>query len=473
MMDLQLIFPLYLFYGMAFFAIGVSITSRDLSASSLKIAKPLRYFALFAYSHALLEWFTLYLILYSAVFSLAMLPWVNLAKLTLVFVSFGFLLLFGVSLLRIAYPQRRNWFFLIPLLLVMIVFVGLPLHNRTLGDFPFWLTDVRIRNLIGFPSALIASLGFIFYSGTVRHISRKGALNFVGAGFSLACYGVLTGLVPSGVTLPPFNVPVELFRGLSAFVILHFVMNALHTFDVERKMVIEERLQRFAKAEKLSSLGKLAFGVAHEINNPLTNVSMTLELLKGELEKPGELPESQAKRFATIERNLGRASKIASELLFFSTDKAAGSQSTDLNELLRGTLELIGAKRKAYQISLNLQPLPAISVIPWKIEEVFLNLLSNAMESMPEGGGIGIESREVKDQLLVRIVDKGPGIATEDMPFVLDPFFTTKEVGKGTGLGLSICFGIMAMHGGKIEVSSPSGQGTEVSLVFPTESGVL
>ncbi len=471
MIDIQLIFPLYLFYGMAFFAIGVSITSRDTSVSSLMIARPLRYFSLFAYSHALLEWYTLYLILYSAVFSVAVLPWINFTKLVLVTVSFGFLLQFGISLLRRAYPGGRNWFFLIPLLLVILVFVSLPLHDNFLSGFPFGTADIRIRYLIGFPSALIASFSLVLYSRTVRHISRKGALNFAGAGFALACYGILTGIVPSGSMLPMINTPVELLRGISAFVILYFVMNALHTFDVERKMVIEERLQRFAKAEKLSSLGKLAFGVAHEINNPLTNVSLTVELLKGELGKTGELSDPRAKRFATIERNLGRASKIASELLFFSTDKDTDYQPADLNELINGTLELLGARRKDYQIELKLQPLPLISVIPWKVEEVFLNVLSNAIEVLDDNGIIQIESQVETDQILVRITDNGPGIAGADLPFVLDPFFTTKEVGKGTGLGLSICFGIMEMHGGKIEVVNSPDQGTEVSLTFQAKEG--
>ncbi len=117
---------------------------------------------------------------------------------------------------------------------------------------------------------------------------------------------------------------------------------------------------------------------------------------------------------------------------------------------------------------LDLAPLPPVSVIPWKVEEVFLNLLSNAIEAMPGGGEIRIESRALKDALRIEIADNGPGIAETDLPYVIDPFFTTKEIGQGTGLGLSICFGIMKMHGGSLEVHSHQGQGTKVSLFFPT-----
>ena len=466
MMNPQLIFPLYLFYGMAFLAIGVSITSRETSTSSLKIARPLQFFALFAYSHAFLEWFTLYLILYSGSFRETLLSWVNFVKLSLVFGSFGFLLLFGIALLRIVYPAWRRWFPLIPVLLVLIVLISLPLNDRIFSDFPFWEADIRIRNLIGFPSAMIASLGFILYSRTLRTISGKGARNFAGAGFALACYGVLTGLVPSGSMLPMFNAPVELFRGITAFVILHFIMNALHTFDVERELLIEERLNRFAQSEKLHSLGKLAFGIAHEINNPLGNVSINVELLKKDLQSK-ELLQVHEKRFATIERNLDRASKIAHELLSFSTNKESDHQSTDLNDTLRGTLALLGSRRKAYQIILNLKSIPVISGIPWKLEEVFLNIIINAMDALPAGGLLEITTAQKGDKVIVTIADNGPGISSEHISHVLDPFFTTKDVGNGTGLGLSICFGIMEMHGGTITLESPDGAGTTVSLVFP------
>lgn len=469
MLDSLLTFPLYLFYGMAFLAIGVSITSRDISASNLKIARPLSYFALFAYSHALFEWYTLYLILYSDAISALNLPWFSLTKLVLVLGSFLFLLSFGISLLCKAYPDQRQVILLLPFLLVGIVILGLPLSNLRLESFPFWLEDIRVRNYIGFPSAMIAGFGMIFFSQTLKPISDKGAWNFAGAGVALLVYGILTGLIPSGSFLFPVDVPVELCRGLLAFVILHFIMNSLHTFDAERKMQIEEHLQRFAKAEKLNSLGKLAFGVAHEINNPLANVSLSSERLREDLARHGELTESRVQMISSLERNLERASKIARELLFFSTDKGDDFQHTDLNELLHVTLDLLGTQRKEYQIELDLDPLPLLSVIPWKIEEVFLNLIGNAIEAIEPNGGIFISSRLESAGVIIRIEDNGMGIDENDLPRVMDPFFTTKSVGKGTGLGLSICFGIMELHGGHLEIDSHQGKGTIVTLNFPLE----
>jgi len=466
MLDEFLIYLLYLFYGMTFFAMGVAITSRDTSASNLKIARYLWLFALFAYTHAFHEWFGLYQVLLSPTFSLEVRPLVDSLKLVLMFVSFSLLLLFGMNVIRIVFPVRYYKFCLIPLLFTLAWILFMVSSGGNWSPSFFQVVDIGIRNFIGFPAAIIAGLGFFLYSKTVRHVSTKGARNFIGAGLSLSCYGILEGLVPSGTNLPPMGMPVEFFRGFFAFVILYFIMNALHTFDIERKLLIEERLHRFSKSEKLHSLGKLAFGIAHEINNPLTNVSINVELLKNDLVSRGTLAVPE-KRFEVIERNLDRATKIAQELLSFSSQNESDFQVTDLNDVIASTLSLLGSRRKAYQITKKLNDVPSISAIPWKLEEVFLNVIINAMEAMPEGGSVTITTNQKEDKVVAEVSDTGHGILPEYLDNVLDPFFTTKEVGKGTGLGLSICYAIMEMHGGNIELESRVGNGTTVSLIFP------
>ncbi|MDX2494298.1 MAG: ATP-binding protein [Desulfuromusa sp.] len=462
------IFLLYLFYGMAFFAIGVSITSRDTRASHLKIASVLWLFALFAYSHAFHEWFELYQSLPSLAFPEQFIPMINLLKLVLVFVSFGFLLLFGTRLLCLTYPKKRLIFNLLPILLIVFYLISVILFPANNSDTAFAFINNRIRNFIGLPAAVCAGLGLIFYSQTVAHISSKGARNFIGAGITLLVYGLLTGVIPSGTRVPIFNAPIELFRGLSAFAMLHFVMNALYTFDEERKILTEDRLIRFAKAEKLHSLGKLAFGIAHEINNPLANVSMNVEMLKSELSNLEDNGRT-TKRFDTIDRNLDRASKIARELLAFSTEKETEFVSISLNDVVDSTLELIGSRRKSYRITVTHGDIANISAIPWKLEEVFLNLLVNAMDATPEGGTISITTSQNGSQIIAQVTDSGSGIPVELINQVMDPFFTTKEVGQGTGLGLSICYGIIDLHSGSIELKSQEDLGTTVTLSFPQE----
>jgi len=457
---------LYLVYGMVFFAMGVAITSRDTRTSNLSVARWLWLFGLFAYVHAFNEWFELYLILHEHSFPAGIPPLAEFTKLALLFISFGFLLLFGMKVFCVIFPGKYHRLCLMPLFFISIWLLSMVVTQTEWTPSFFRTTDFRIRNFMGFPAALISGLGFIFYSGTIRHISSKGARNFRGAGFSLAAYGVLTGLVPSGTILPLLNIPVELGRGVFAFAVLHFIMNALNIFDVERNLLVEERLHRFAKSEKLHSLGKLAFGIAHEINNPLTNVSINVELLKNDLVNRG-IPALPIKKFDAIERNLDRATKIARELLSFSSQNESDFQSTDINDVIASTLGLLGARRKAYRIIRNLNEVPSISAIPWKLEEVFLNIIINAMDAMPEGGALAVTTKRKGDWVVAEITDTGHGISPDHLDKVLDPFFTTKEIGKGTGLGLSICFAIMESHGGKIELESHVDKGTTVSLFFP------
>ncbi len=461
-------FLIYLFYGMAFFAIGVSITSSDTRASNLKIARSLWLFALFAYSHAFHEWFELYQYLHPLPFSDRIAPTVFSLKLLLVLVSFAFLLAFGVRVLQLTFPTKQKIITFIPLPLLIFLITIAYSHMLDFNVENYDFINARIRNLIGLPGALTAGCGLIFYSRTVTDVSAKGARNFFGAGLALLVYGLLTGVVPSGATI--FEAPIELFRGLSAFLILHFVMHALYVFDEERRLLIEERLVRFAKAEKLHSLGKLAFGIAHEINNPLANVSLNVEMLQADVEM---LPnrEQLQKRFAIIERNLDRASKIARELLSFASEKDVEFIPVSLNEVLESTLELLGARRKNYQFMTDFSACGKVSGIPWKLEEVFLNLFVNAMDATEENGTINLRTRQLNHQVMVEISDSGCGIPAEKLNKVLDPFFTTKEVGQGTGLGLSICYGIMEQHGGTLELNSEEGKGTAVTLCFPQEAG--
>lgn len=459
-------FLLYLFYGMAFFAIGVSITSRDTRASNLKLAGTLWLFALFAYSHAFHEWFELYQNLPTLFFPEHYWPLIYRLKLVLVFVSFLFLLFFGIRVLRLAFPGKDILFNLLPLPLFALLFWAVFPQGGDFGPASYSFINAKIRNFIGLPGAFFSGIGLLCYSRSLTHISSMGARNFAGAGLALLAYGLLTGIVPSGSQVPLLGAPIELLRGLSAFVILHFFMHALYLFDEERRLLTEERLVRFSKAEKLHALGKLAFGIAHEINNPLTNVSMNIELLKdGLLNAQGS--EQIQKRFTTIERNLERASNIARELLAFSSEKETEFAPTSINEVLESTLELLGARRKSYQIMVDYGEVGNITGIPWKLEEVFLNLLVNAMDATPKGGRITIRTRQKADLIVAEISDSGCGIPAEQLSQVMDPFFTTKEVGQGTGLGLSICYGIMELHGGNIELTSTVDHGTKVILSFP------
>jgi signal transduction histidine kinase len=458
------IYLLYLFYGLAFFTMGAAITSRDTSFSNLKIVRYLWLFALFAYTHAFHEW-SEFLFFFQADMPADFFTVFYTSKLALVFISYLFLLKFGVQVLGIV-DFGKHYFALLPFVLSLLWVLLLVRYGLKMTPDFYDFADQWMRYLIGFPAGFLAGLGCILYSRSIRYVSGKGAANFIGAGVMLMIYGLLTGIIHSGTVLPVLQVRVELLRGLSAFVILHFFMNALHIFDIERKAIIEDSLHRFAKSEKLTSMGKLAAGIAHEINNPLSNVYLNVERLKKELSfEPASV--KFAKRFMAIERNLDRASKIARELLYFSREGEAEFMSVNLNEIAQRTADLLGDQKKEYLICYDFGSIPEIMGIPWKLEEVFLNVLMNAMEASPSGSVVTISTFQRDDEVVAAISDNGRGIAHKDFHYIFDPFFTTKEVGKGTGLGLSICYGIMKLHDGRLEVRSKPNFGTTVSLIFP------
>jgi signal transduction histidine kinase len=462
-------YSLYLVYGLVFFTMGVSITSKGTRGSALEIGRCLWLFSLFAFIHAFHEWAELYMILGGEAITGELLLAIKSWKLLPVLLSYFFLLVFGVRVLGIVYPARRRMLFLLPPILLALLAWAVFGEEAERSTRFLRLTDVHMRNIIGFPASVLAGAGFILYSKTIRHLSDRVARNFTGAGVFLIVYGVLAGLIPSRTILWDGGVQIEFFRALSAVFILHFTMNALHVFDIERHGQIEERLQRFARSEKLTSLGKLAAGIAHEINNPLTNVSIGVSLLKKSL--PVDAEAATARRFESIERNIDRASKIARELLFFSRNEEPELIPTDLNEVIRDTMVLLGARRNEFAIREELAELPVIRAIPWKLEEVFLNVLINAMEASAPGSEICLKSYEKDDMVVAEVSDQGAGIAPENLGRIFDPFFTTKEVGKGTGLGLALCFGIMEMHGGRIEVESTPARGATFSLIFPAGRG--
>jgi signal transduction histidine kinase len=210
-------------------------------------------------------------------------------------------------------------------------------------------------------------------------------------------------------------------------------------------------------------MGILAAGIAHEINTPLTNISLNVEMLK-------DLVGSESgitKKIAAIERNIDRASRIAKELLHFSREKETALAPTDLSRILTSVQNLIKSHPRSEIIRLELQEIPKIMGIPWKLEEVFINLLLNSLDACGENDSIEVATSRQGDLVRVVITDTGHGIKAEHLGKVFDPFFTTKEIGKGTGLGLSVCYNIINQHGGTLALTSSEQGGTTVTLTFP------
>jgi two-component system NtrC family sensor kinase len=139
----------------------------------------------------------------------------------------------------------------------------------------------------------------------------------------------------------------------------------------------------------------------------------------------------------------------------------------NINTVIQGSLTLLGYRLKNIDLRQDLALVSDVMGDRGKLEQVFINILSNSLEAMPEGGRLVISSSEKNGLIEVRLSDTGTGIAEEDAARIFDPFFTTKEIGEGTGLGLSICYGIIKQHGGDIEISNAEGRGTMVTVTLP------
>lgn len=240
--------------------------------------------------------------------------------------------------------------------------------------------------------------------------------------------------------------------------------------DVSSRVKLEETLQQ---SEKLSSIGLLAAGVAHEVNTPLTGVSSYTQMLLG------MIPETDPKHalLEKMQRQTDRATNIVGNLLNFSrTGTSADFIDCDVNKLLNDTLQLLEPQLRKSNIEIIKEyetDLPNINGNAGKLQQVFTNLILNARDAMISGGTITLRTMaEDENSVVVEVVDSGDGILDEHLSKIFDPFFTTKGVGNGTGLGLAVTYGIVQEHSGSIEAESDGRSGSTFRITFPAASSV-
>ena len=233
-----------------------------------------------------------------------------------------------------------------------------------------------------------------------------------------------------------------------------------------------------ARSEKLASVGLLAAGIAHELNNPLTGVLTFSHLVRKQL--PDDSPE--AEDLDLVIQETKRCAAIIRRLLDFAREKTPEKRYSDINKMVGETTQLIGQSAQVVNIDIVLdlnERLPAVWVDEDLVKQVVMNMLVNAQHAIGENGTITVRTREVHDfktggpdsdpvsMVEITIADDGCGISGENLQKIFDPFFTTKGVGKGTGLGLSVSHGTIEAHGGTIEVRSEVGVGTEFRVYLP------
>ncbi len=238
------------------------------------------------------------------------------------------------------------------------------------------------------------------------------------------------------------------------------------------RMLLElnHRQEMLAEAQKLRAIGTLTAGVAHELNNPINNISLTAEAL---IEDYAELPEKERLEMCSdLLSQADRAQGVVRNLLDFSRQREVDFSELDIGQLVRKTVKLIKNQIKLAKIKLETHfssNLPPIQGDPQQLSQVFVNLCLNALDAMSRGGTLTITTAVTADdgqRIRVDISDTGAGIAPDVLPYIFDPFYSTKGA-KGTGIGLAVSYGIVAKHGGEITVQSTPGKGTTFSIFLP------
>lgn len=247
----------------------------------------------------------------------------------------------------------------------------------------------------------------------------------------------------------------------------------------KRDVTMEKEYQaKFYQAEKMATIGVLAAGVAHEINNPMAAVAGFAEGIQRRLARlddkiPDELAEDLYDYTNTILKECLRCQDIVKTLLSFSRPVASEFMPVDINQVAEDTLRLLDHQFRRYQqVDLEVDltsPMQLVLGNEAQLKQVLLNLLTNAVDAIEQNGKISITTFIEKDHAGVRVSDSGCGIPEENRDMLFEPFFTTKQVGKGIGIGLSTCYNIVREHNGEIIVASEVGKGSSFTVLFPLQ----
>ena len=239
----------------------------------------------------------------------------------------------------------------------------------------------------------------------------------------------------------------------------------------------DEMLGAFLRSAKLASVGELATGLAHEINNPLAIISAqqtNVADLVGEMDPATPGREAVLESVARTQRQVQRCGGITAKMLQFGRQQETSLAPTEIAPRLQETVKLMERQAGVADVALELDvapDLPPALLDPVELEQVLVNLIKNGIEAQPEGGTVRLSARRAGGELLLEVRDDGPGVAPELIERIFEPFFTTKPVGKGTGLGLSVCYGIVQSWGGRLEAESGGGHGLLVRIRLPLPEG--
>jgi two-component system NtrC family sensor kinase len=236
----------------------------------------------------------------------------------------------------------------------------------------------------------------------------------------------------------------------------------------ERTQQLSEIQAHLMQTEKLASMGQLAASIAHEVNNPLSGVLIYNQLVIKKIAQGDINKFAILSYLSKMEHELTRSTKLIRNLLDFAVQSEPKMKEVDINEILNQCLDLaIHTGSPNVQVEKYLNPAPCITADPDQLQQVFINLILNALQAMPEGGVLKLRTYEDNQELKIEVQDSGCGIPPENMSRIFTPFFSTKQEIKGVGLGLAVSYGIIQRHRGRIEVKSKTDEGTTFTICLP------
>ena len=352
---------------------------------------------------------------------------------------------------------------------------------------PMWVYDERTLRFLVVNDAAVQRYGYSreeFLSMTIKHI--RGAEDVPALLAAIAEDG--PGLASAGVWKHRKKdgsvIDVEVtsygltFEGKRAQLVLAFdVTDKLRVQEVLREKIDElaAMTQQMWQASKLATVGELAASVAHELNNPLATVSLRVESLLQQLRDDKEKHRS----LEIVTSEVERMANLVTNLLQFTRRNYRQISTVDVADEIMKSIDLISYYLRNRRIQVMTEfhnPLPHIHADRQQLRQVFLNLMTNASDAMPEGGEltVRVHVNKPEERVVVEFVDSGEGVAENQLKKIWQPFYTSKPEGKGTGLGLPICSRIVEEHGGEISLKSKLGRGTTVRLALPiANSGSL
>ncbi|WP_104034021.1 sensor histidine kinase [Vibrio jasicida] len=441
-MDMLLIFKIYLFYGLAFFAIFFAILFRDLRKSRIAIASALPILALFGFIHGFHEWSELYLVMYEHEFALTKgIETFKVFKLWFSFIALGAFAWKMLDLTDWKYVKAIKY----GALTVLTLFVISLIVRFGSNEYAIYIhnTANQVRWIFGLGSGAISGLAMMSYANILEKEGHGASLPFQLTGLSLFTYGICAGVLTSDLGLW-----VLVVRTICAICILCTLWIALRVFDDEKNKQLESNIQQSQQDAKLKELGELTSAVAHEIKTPLSSATMSCDLLEK------HLPDNEAshRHLTRIRQGLERAAEISHEVLNYAHHKPIKRKAVCLNTVLKNALSLNQYRLEGFLVSQSLDESLQVLGDEGQLEEVVTNIIGNAIDASQEHKQLYIETYQDKLVAILSISDWGTGMPHDKIAKAKTPFYTTKPRGEGTGMGLAISNQIILQHGGELHL---------------------